>query len=612
MTSSSVRQSALKVFSVLVVIAILGSVARAQGNVTLTVDGLQVISGQKMQAFVTVRDENGVPITGLTAENFFIIEDQRTYYSPESIATRANPEAGLSVALVIDLSSNMRGQPLEEVKAASRELLGTLLSQANDPDQAAFFGITEAVDLGALDVRPDKSEMGFTNDRNKLLNMINGLEVPGDQVKLTPLYDALFRAIKIVARQKGPRAIVVLTDGQDPKVSKLSADDPISEANRNNIPVFAIGFSRSRIDEAYLQRLAARTGGTYAQSANAGEFGKRFQDILSQLSQQYVLNYNSQLTPDNQPHAVIVRLDSPKGKAADDEVFAFDKLKSPGLPPPAGSVTPTPGGGQTITKTLPITPTDSSGAGKVSPGGPQGTPTPKPQGINALTNFVNDRKNLPLLLGAVAGVILLALLILVVVVLRRQRAQVEEIEAPTGGYAAVSGTIGSGSGLPTHGGGSAPTVAPGSGNRQTVRGDNLPTQLGSQTSVPTGSSSQPTQTLPGVSADSGGATVIVRRDSQTKPPAMLVSRAQPQASHPLVGTSTAIGRDPSNQIVLQHATISRRHAKIIAEGGGFRLEDLGSANGSFVNDKSVGASVTLAHGDVIRFGEVEFTFQRTT
>ena len=612
MTSSGVRQSALKVFSVLVVIAILGSVARAQGNVTLTVDGLQVISGQKMQAFVTVRDENGVPITGLTAENFFVIEDQRTYYSPESIATRANPEAGLSVALVIDLSSNMRGQPLEEVKAASRELLGTLLSQPNDPDQAAFFGITEAVDLGALDVRPDKFEMGFTNDRNKLLNMINGLEVAGDQVKLTPLYDALFRAIKIVARQKGPRAIVVLTDGQDPKVSKLSADDPISEANRNNIPIFAIGFSRSRIDEAYLQRLAARTGGTYAQSANAGEFGKRFQDILSQLSQQYVLNYSSQLTPDNQPHAVIIRLDSPKGKAADDEVFAFAKLKPPGPPPPAGSVTPTPGGGQTITKTSPITPTVSLGPGKVSPGGPEGTPTPKPQGINALISFVNDRKNLPLLLGAVAGVILLALLILVVVVLRRQRAQVEEIEAPTGGYAAVSGTIGSGSGLPTHGGGSAQTVASGPGNRQTVRGDNLPTQLGSQTSVPTGSSSQPTQALPGVSADSGGATVIVRRDSQTKPPAMLVSRAQPQTNHPLVGASTAIGRDPSNQIVLQHATISRRHAKIIAEGGGFRLEDLGSANGTFVNDKSVGASVTLAHGDVIRFGEVEFTFQRTT
>jgi len=605
MANLAVRHIALKVCSALVVITILGSVALAQGNVTLTIDGLQVVSGQKMQAFVTVRDENGVPVMGLTRDNFAIIEDQRTYYPPESVEMRNNPEAGLSVALVIDLSSNMRGQPLVEAKAASRQLLESLLSQPNDPDQAAFFGITEAVDLSALDVRPDKAEVAFTKDRNILLNMINGLDVPGTQSKPTPLYDALFRVIKLVGRQKGPRAIVVLTDGQDPNVSKLSADDPISEANRNNIPIFPIGFSQSRIDEAYLQRLAARTGGTYARSANAGEFSKHFQAILDKLGQQYVLTYTSQLTPDAQPHAVIIRLDSPKGKASDDEIFTFMSI------PTAPQGTPTVGGGFDATKPISITVTPRSGG--VTPGSPapKVTPAPTPSWQERISSLVKDRKNLPLLLGGAGAVLLLVLLILILIIFRRQRAQAEENEPWTHPYPSVPGATVPGSGEPAVKGGSSPTLPTVPGGRPSEPGNELPTELGSFTSSQSTSSSQPTQGPTGFSADTGGATMIIRRTSQVSPLAMLVSRAQPQESYPLAGASTAIGRDSGNQIRLQHGTISRQHAKITSEGGDYRLYDLGSANGTFVNDKKVSAPVTLAHGDIIRFGEVEFTYQRS-
>ena len=52
----------------------------AQGNVTLKVDRLESGPNGQMTAYVTVRDENGVPIPGLQPANFTIVEDQRTSF----------------------------------------------------------------------------------------------------------------------------------------------------------------------------------------------------------------------------------------------------------------------------------------------------------------------------------------------------------------------------------------------------------------------------------------------------------------------------------------------------------------------------------------------------
>ncbi len=72
---------------------------------------------------------------------------------------------------------------------------------------------------------------------------------------------------------------------------------------------------------------------------------------------------------------------------------------------------------------------------------------------------------------------------------------------------------------------------------------------------------------------------------------------------------TVAGRNPDCDIVLVEGHPSRRHAQIIARDGGAWLEDLGSANGTFVNDHKIKAPVQLSHGDRIRFdAEVwEFT-----
>jgi len=64
-----------------------------------------------------------------------------------------------------------------------------------------------------------------------------------------------------------------------------------------------------------------------------------------------------------------------------------------------------------------------------------------------------------------------------------------------------------------------------------------------------------------------------------------------------------VGRDINNDIVISDAEISRKHARMILQGGGYVLEDLGSTNGSFVNGQRLMGPYSLHPGELIMFGE---------
>ncbi len=82
----------------------------------------------------------------------------------------------------------------------------------------------------------------------------------------------------------------------------------------------------------------------------------------------------------------------------------------------------------------------------------------------------------------------------------------------------------------------------------------------------------------------------------------------------LTKPTSSIGRQPGNDIVLQTSAVSRYHAQIeVAEGQVF-LVDLGTVNGTFVNDHQIepNSRVSLDDGDVITVGDVQLTFSTPT
>ncbi len=76
---------------------------------------------------------------------------------------------------------------------------------------------------------------------------------------------------------------------------------------------------------------------------------------------------------------------------------------------------------------------------------------------------------------------------------------------------------------------------------------------------------------------------------------------------PLAEEAAAAGRDSSSPIRLTDTEVSRRHAEFVRTADGYRVRDLGSANGTFVNNQSV-RDVLLQAGDHVQIGQTVLVF----
>lgn len=91
--------------------------------------------------------------------------------------------------------------------------------------------------------------------------------------------------------------------------------------------------------------------------------------------------------------------------------------------------------------------------------------------------------------------------------------------------------------------------------------------------------------------------------------AALMVRSGPQAGErfSLQDTTTRLGRHPDSDISLDDISVSRRHAEIRRDTDEYVLRDVGSLNGTYVNQRRVD-SVVLQQGDEILIGRFRLLF----
>jgi pSer/pThr/pTyr-binding forkhead associated (FHA) protein len=119
-----------------------------------------------------------------------------------------------------------------------------------------------------------------------------------------------------------------------------------------------------------------------------------------------------------------------------------------------------------------------------------------------------------------------------------------------------------------------------------------------------------TITLTPVEADVEQETEIAVPEDELKAgAAMLVVKRGPNAGTRFVLTKpvTTAGRHPESDIFLDDITVSRRHAEIRNEDSDFRIVDMGSLNGTYVNKLRVEES-DLSSGDEIQIGKFRLIF----
>jgi len=85
--------------------------------------------------------------------------------------------------------------------------------------------------------------------------------------------------------------------------------------------------------------------------------------------------------------------------------------------------------------------------------------------------------------------------------------------------------------------------------------------------------------------------------------AITVLELQPLRGRRLeLASGDVIGRGPSCEVRLDDPLVSRRHALISGRDGGIAIEDLGSANGLYVNGGRCTGIEALCAGDVVQLG----------
>lgn len=114
----------------------------------------------------------------------------------------------------------------------------------------------------------------------------------------------------------------------------------------------------------------------------------------------------------------------------------------------------------------------------------------------------------------------------------------------------------------------------------------------------------PLQDAPGPADD-----VVVNLGELAPGVGTLVVRSGSQAGQTFALTErvTHLGRHPDSEISLDDITVSRRHAEVERADAGYVVRDVGSLNGTYVNNQRVDEA-SLHHGDELQVGKFRLVF----
>ena len=180
-----------------VVLQLLGAgVARADDPYRIVLSRVDPSDYPTVRLVASVVDANGKAVPGLRPQDLQVREGT---VAPQASVTLASMVSSVALALVIDSSGSMAGQPLADAKAAVSTMVGSL----GAVDQVAILSFNSSVRV----VQP------LTSDKARALAGVGSIVAGGD----TAIYDAAQSAADLLeaADPKARRAIILLTDGLD-------------------------------------------------------------------------------------------------------------------------------------------------------------------------------------------------------------------------------------------------------------------------------------------------------------------------------------------------------------------------------------------------------------
>ena len=228
------------------------------------------VNVEAIQVTVTVTDDNGRFVGGIPRASFRVLEDGKlqpvTYFASEDVP--------LELVVAVDISGSMTTS-MAKMKTAVKAFLGAVPSR----HQVTLLGFNDSV--FALTRK--------TTDPAERVRAVDRLAPWG----ATALYDVIVRAVDMLGRQVGRKALVVFSDGED-QGSHVSLEDVERKLQASDVTLYMIAQGRG-ISQDYLkktmQRLTVPTGGRTFTTDSVDQLHGAFAELLDELSNQYLLGY---------------------------------------------------------------------------------------------------------------------------------------------------------------------------------------------------------------------------------------------------------------------------------------------------------------------------------
>lgn len=270
----------LLVFScITLLLGILIVLAQNNQDVLVSIRQIDKSSFPTLDVYVSVVDNQGQPIRGVTTSSFSLFENG---FPIENIAMEVG-KAPVITILAIDRSGSMRTASKMQ---GAQDAASTFVNLLRSGDSVGLVAFNEQA--GIL--------QELTDDRDTLIEEIQSVSPDGK----TAFFDALWIALERLDPIAGRKSIILLTDGLDNE-SKHTAEEIIEFSKSANIPIYTIGLgdnsqdpqSDAWIDEGLLTSIAQGSGGFYSLSPTADELTDLYALLSEQMQNEYKLSYLS-------------------------------------------------------------------------------------------------------------------------------------------------------------------------------------------------------------------------------------------------------------------------------------------------------------------------------
>ena len=246
-----------------------------------------------VQVTVTVVDADGRLITGLTRDDFEILEDD----VPQTITQFTDERVPVSLGVLLDASDSMRGQPIVEARGAVDRFVAGLLESGDEVFMAAFNHQPHLV-------------APWTQPPVVLRGRLDAFRPTGG----TAIYDALVASAPMFGRRLHTRAALVLvSDGAD-TASDLTLRQAREVLRRTDPFVYAIAIDApgallsTRVNPEALREITGQSGGYTEVVRSAEDLGPATERIANELNKQYMLGYVSSRPLDDEWRAIRVKV----------------------------------------------------------------------------------------------------------------------------------------------------------------------------------------------------------------------------------------------------------------------------------------------------------------